>query len=164
MFHQRFKTANERFAEKFDVLPSGCWQWKGKDKGYPKFWTGAGYVRASRLALEKHLGKELAPNELACHHCDNVRCVNPAHLFASTQTGNMQDRAAKRRGRHPVGVANGRALLDEETVLRIRRMYAQGKASQDALALMFGVKQTTVSHIVRRDTWKHINDEPTVQA
>lgn len=45
--------------------------------------------------------------------------------------------------------------LDESDVVRIRDMAAKG-AAQATIADEYGIGQTTVSHIVRRSTWKHV--------
>lgn len=54
------------------------------------------------------------------------------------------------------GEKNGRALLNAEQVQAIRRRYKEGGISQDALAKEYGVKQITISAIVRRKLWKHL--------
>jgi group I intron endonuclease len=57
--------------------------------------------------------------------------------------------------RHPVkGEDNGNAILTWEKVSQIREMYATGEYSQEHLGLLFGVKQVTISAIVRLITWK----------
>jgi len=52
------------------------------------------------------------------------------------------------------GETNGRAILTSEQVSVIREMYATGDYSQDQLGLLFGVKQVTISAIVRQKIWK----------
>ena len=53
---------------------------------------------AHRYALERKLGRELEPGEVARHTCDNPICVNPDHLLPGTQRDNVDD--MMRRGRH----------------------------------------------------------------
>ena len=44
----------------------------------------------------------------------------------------------------------------EKQVGVIRLTYDLGLASQDALAGQYGVAQTMISKIVRRESWKHV--------
>lgn len=86
----------ERFWARVDrsAGPDACWPWTG-----PKNAQGYGIVSggtASRMALELTLGRRLAVRyELACHHCDNPPCCNPAHLFAGSHRDNAQDALRK---------------------------------------------------------------------
>lgn len=43
---------------------------------------------------------------MACHHCDNKKCVRPSHIFIGTQKDNMQDWTRKGKNR----LANDRSL------------------------------------------------------
>lgn len=54
------------------------------------------------------------------------------------------------------GEKHGAAKLTEEQVLEIRREYLTKTATQQALAIKYGVTQTLISAIVLRQIWKHI--------
>jgi group I intron endonuclease len=58
------------------------------------------------------------------------------------------------------GEKNGRAVLTDSDVREIRRRFAAGGISQQALADEYGVHQTAISKIVRRRAWSHLADEP----
>ncbi len=47
-------------------------------------------------------------------------------------------------------------IVSETDVVAIRRLYATGKYSQTVIGSMFGIKQPTVSAIIRRRLWKHV--------
>lgn len=100
----------QRFMAKYEVMPSGCWEWRGAcdTKGY-------GQIRVDHKArLATHIALELdgrpRPGRLtACHTCDNPPCVNPAHLWWGTQRENCHDSIAKGRANQS-GLAIGHAL------------------------------------------------------
>lgn len=54
------------------------------------------------------------------------------------------------------GVSNNKAVLNDEKVREIREKYGQG-ATQVALAAEYGVCQTTISRIVLRKGWNHVD-------
>lgn len=93
------------------------------------------------------------------HNCpggDNPACCNPAHLFLGTQADNVHDMMAKGRNTPQVGIANPRARLTEEDVREIRRLYATGDYAYAGIAEAFGVGETTISHVVKGDTWADV--------
>ena len=81
--------------------PAGCWEWRGSKRtnGYGYFVTARKKHQAHRLSYALTSGN-IPDGMLACHHCDNKACVNPAHLFIGTVRDNAQDMIAK--GRKPV--------------------------------------------------------------
>ena len=66
--------------------------------------------------------------------------------------------AAGAKLRHVAGTTtgedNGRAILTWDKVSEIRELYATGDFSQEKLGILFGVKQVTISAIVRHKIWR----------
>lgn len=78
-----------------------CWRWTGRRNVRTRraiFRVGGKQVYAARWLFEQVV-RPLADGERCLHLCDNVECVNPAHLFAGTQLDNIRDRDAKGRNR-----------------------------------------------------------------
>lgn len=130
-----------------------CWGWSGSvDKdGYGVVDDGGFPMRAHRASYEIHVG-EIPPKKKVCHTCDNPPCSNPAHLFVSTQRGNMQDR--NRKGRHAPthGMNHGAHKLTDDQVLAIRAT----QAVYATLAAQYGVSPATICMIKKRNRWKHL--------
>lgn len=95
---QYWQEALDRFADKITESANGCWEWTGHiDRdGYGLF-TALGRMKAHRFSFLAFCGV-IEPGYLVCHHCDNRRCCNPAHLYAGTNRDNIDDMLA--RGRH----------------------------------------------------------------
>lgn len=88
-------TALERFLDKVDVNPFGCWLWTATIDavGYGKFyWAVTGEESKPQGAHRFAYQQFVAPLELDCvidHLCGVRRCVNPNHLEQTTQWHNM---------------------------------------------------------------------------
>lgn len=144
----------ERFLAKVESGP-GCWEWTGakKENGYGAFGLSKGrLVYAHRFAYEQFVG-EIPGGMYVCHRCDHPGCVRPDHLFVGTSADNHADMIAK--GRSLAGERHHMAKLSEQSVKRIRRLWAQGWKQTD-LAALFGVHKGQVSSIVRGQSWRHL--------
>lgn len=137
------------------AMTSDCWLWtKNRDKdGYGRVKIEGKSYRAHRVAFA--LFKDFAnPRMMVCHKCDNPPCFNPDHLFAGYGSDNVRD--AYRKGRHSQKGerANGKKLSAAQ-VEEIKKLRATGRYSQKELGRMFGVRQTSISNILRGKTWTY---------
>lgn len=89
----------DRFWSKVDRQEGdGCWEWRGERNTHGQglcYFAGRRWS-ASRVAIVISEGY-IAPDMLACHHCDNPSCVRPEHLWAGTSLQRQVD--AVRRGK-----------------------------------------------------------------
>ena len=172
----------KRFWGKVNQAEEGCWLWQGTllKQGYGCFKIAGKMYKAHRVAYLYTEGA-IPTGLILCHSCDNRRCVRPDHLFLGTCKDNMQD--AVRKGRmatgdrsgarlHPErmvkgdahwchlnperqrGENNHHAKLGREQVEEIRVHYATGAVNQFVLAAEYHVAQTTISAVVRKESWK----------
>ncbi len=146
------------------IARSGCMEWQGATtNGYGVFCFRTPGVRQTRSVRAHryayHLAIGVVPDGMdVCHHCDNRRCINPAHLFLGTRADNMADMVAKgRQNRNPRawGEKHGNSKLTEIAVLAMRYARALG-STYDDLARDFGVSRSSVANIVTRRTWRHV--------
>ena len=140
---------------------NGCHLWTAcvDSYGYGRFSYFGRNVKAPRYAA----GMVDWPPEIETRHIcpgePNCLCVNPEHLTPGSNADNMRDKVEAGRQARQKGVDHGGAKLTEEQVLEIRRRYAAGGVSQQALGDEFGVAQHTISDIVRRRYWTHLEAE-----
>ncbi len=150
-------TEEERFWSKVDVrAPDECWPWSSalNEHGYGVFGGRKLPVLAHRAMWQVFNGP-IPAGMCVLHHCDNPRCVNPAHLWLGTNADNTADMMTK--GRHkPVslpGERNPNVRITADDVACIRALYAAGGISQDRLARQFGISQTQTSRVIRGESW-----------
>lgn len=142
---------SSRLAEKTSVLENGCWMYIGgwNTKNYGVFWVNGKSRTAHRVAYELYVGS--IPDDLSVlHTCDNPWCINPKHLFVGTQQDNIDDMISKGRDGF-IRTKNGRALLDEDDIIEIKKLLDQ--FSQQHIANQFGVSRSTISAISTGRNW-----------
>jgi hypothetical protein len=140
--------------------------------GYGKYDAGGITYRSHRIAYFLTHG-DIADDICILHRCDRPSCNNPRHLFAGTQTDNMQDCVSKGRynpltvdglpkakgkgiGKGPRGMDQWEAKLTDDGVVKIRELYASGSYRHMDLALMFSVSKSVIGKVCRRESWKHV--------
>lgn len=90
----------ERFTEKIEKAPDGCWLWRGgvdKETGYGKIGTSAYVVTGAHRVSYKLFVGDIPEGLDVCHKCSVRRCVNPDHLYAGTRKENMQQALRENR-------------------------------------------------------------------
>jgi hypothetical protein len=154
----------ERFEAKYARgAVDECWIWAGARHpfGYGELGGMTGGVRwkmrTHRMALERKLGRTLAPGEHALHDCDTPACVNPAHLSAGNARKNIHDMHARGRSVRgdQRGERHGMAKLDDDAVRKIRALLRAG-ASQQSVADRYLVHRRTIGRILSGKNWSHV--------
>lgn len=136
---------------------SACWLWRGYCHR-----NGHGQLKITALSKTPLFAHRVAyqftyrvdvAKFVVRHTCDNPPCVNPKHLELGTQRENMLD--MKLRKRAAFGERNGRAIVTELDVKRIREMPRD--ATNKAIGKQFGLSGAAVRSIRKRITWKHVS-------
>lgn len=145
------------FAERYEADPnSGCWLWsRGQTSdGYGSFQMGGRTVLAHRASWVIH-GRGDPAGRVVCHSCDTPCCVNPDHLFLGTHADNMADMRNKGRADRKLGQRNGRAALTDDQAREVLDLKGLG-FEQRGIARAYGVSDSTVSRIIRRESFPHV--------
>ncbi len=134
-----------RFFSKINITKS-CWIWTGIsdiNPPYGRIKIKGKLVLVHRFMYEYIYG--IIPNGLKVYHtCDNVKCVNPNHLFLGTQTDNMRDCAKKGR----IVSNKPRHRLSMADKIYIERM--NNSISTKKMAKNIGVHWTTILKYIKR--------------
>jgi len=77
--------------------PQECWLWQGSGHPYGQVRVGGRMVGAHRVAWILAHGRPIPRGQVIAHSCDTPRCVNPAHLEATSQAQNISDAVARGR-------------------------------------------------------------------
>lgn len=152
IYHLQLK---ERIMKNINCDENNCWNWQLRidDSGYGYATYRRSPMRTHRLSWIVFKG-EIPKGKCVCHSCDNRKCCNPNHLFIGSNKENSED--MKEKGRQVKGSKSPFSKLNENQVLEIRKLYETGNFTQLFLGEKFGVRQTKISEIVNRKTWKHI--------
>ena len=140
-------------------MRNDCILWKGccGSDGYGSVTIGGIQYRAHRIAWEKANKQKIPEGMWVLHHCDNPRCVNPAHLFLGTAKDNIQDCINKGRRNTPYGSIHHAAKINEKQAPEIKMM--RGIKLQKEVANKFGISVSNVSRIMRGKGLKHAEDQ-----
>jgi len=141
-----------------------CWIWQAsfETTGYGQMVIRVPdrqfHFSSHKLAWVIHHQRDVPDGLMVLHSCIDTRsCCNPNHLRPGDHFDNAQD--AVNQGRHysnPNGERAANVKLVNESVLKMRELYATGEYTNQALAGMFGVCDTRVWEIVTRKAWTHI--------
>lgn len=133
---------------------TGCWLWSGAKSGagYGKIARVIDgkkkYLKAHRVMASLVIGD--VTDKFVCHTCDVPSCCNPEHLFIGTAQDNVTDMISKgRMYNRNKGHDSVNAKLTPEQIHIIRST----NIPQYILAAEFGVGQTTVGRVRRRETY-----------
>lgn len=144
----------ERFLSRVDMKSdSDCWLWTGRTNpdGYGQF-DCQNTAIASHRYMWSILNGEIPSDMVICHKCDNPPCCNPQHLFMGTVQDNVRDRDTKGRQANHSGTKNGRAVLSEAEVLRVRALRDSG-VTYKGIAREMGVSEGCINHILNGRHW-----------
>ena len=134
------------FWRRLRISENGCWEcggWKNTRK-YPSVKIDGKVYYAHRIMYQMAIGP-IPDGHFVCHHCDNMLCINPCHLFCGTNAENLADAAVKNRFTHKLTVPE---------VHRIRQLCREG-FSQTQVGAMFSINQSNVSRILSRERRRH---------
>jgi hypothetical protein len=131
--------------------PEQCWPWLKADGSEAtwygnKLWLGRQQL-AHRIAYMLTYGT-MPP--LLMHSCDNPPCCNPAHLRPGSHKTNALER--KERGRGAAGSRHGNAVLTDDQVKEIRKLYDSGER-RSKIVEAYGISRSMVYNIGRRTHW-----------
>jgi DNA-binding transcriptional regulator YiaG len=139
-----------------------CWEWQGacNNTGYGTVaWHGKNYT-AHRIAawlsgLVESPAKPINAQEKShvLHKCDNRMCCNPNHFFIGSYSDNQLDAYAKKRKAQPKGEKHTNAKLTDKQAVEIRHNYKTYGLHQQKLADRYNVSQSTISKIIRGETY-----------
>ncbi|MCK5432434.1 MAG: HNH endonuclease [Gammaproteobacteria bacterium] len=159
------KTLKEKFFEKCRKNPdTGHWKWHGAldPHGYGHIRFYQKHHQAHRLAWEYLVGP-IPEGKVVCHKDESLgrHEVDPKNLFLGSYWDNERDKLEK--GRCQRGEDRPMSVLTEADVRKIFDYRLQGHSVTD-IAQQFDVTLSTVSGILKRTSWKHLEGLPEISA
>jgi HNH endonuclease len=150
----------QRIVKRTIISSNGCWLWCGtlSKSGHARVSIGKRHEKKSvylhRYIWTLFIGK-IPDGKCILHRCiGSANCWNPTHLYLGTPLDNARDREAQDRGGNHVGINNGRAVLTETDVVKIRKL--RPETTLVNLAKKFRISPTHVATICNGKSWTHI--------
>jgi transposase len=125
-----------------------------RPNGYPEMMINGKKISLHRFVLQQQGFQLIGRQIIACHKCNNRKCINPRHLYAGTPQQNSNDMVVS--GRSYKGEKQINSKLKESQVREIRQLHASG-LSYSQIAEKYSVHFSLVGYIVRREIWKHVD-------
>ena len=138
------------FYTRLEDAPDTCVEWPAyRDKdGYGRYSPPGENQMGAHVYQMRKLGHYLGINEVIAHTCDNPACFNPRHLYKATQKKNQQDMLDRGRLGLRKGETNNQAVLSNEQVEEVKRLYTGARGELTSLGKRFGVSRVTIKNIV----------------
>lgn len=144
-----------RFQVKREIILSD-----GKDSGGYRIVGLSKNGESKTFTVHRLVAIAFIPNPLSkptVNHKNSIRSDNRVeNLEWCTHSENIKHGFKHGLMSPPIGERSGSAKLTESDVLKIRSIYLAGGISQSQLGKMFGVTQTNILRILKKDTWAHI--------
>jgi hypothetical protein len=121
--------------------PSGCWIWQGRARKANKKHRTLPYgmfrsQTAHRAAYELLVGP-IPPKGFVCHACENILCVNPAHLYIGDVVSNNKDKI-------------GMHYKEKWRFNLAMKLYSEGEKTVKDICKTVGLSRTTIWREVKK--------------
>lgn len=125
-------------------------------KGYYYAYVAGQSIRVNIFVCESFHG--LKPDEgMEAAHINGIRSDNrPVNLTWKTQKDNDADKDIHGTRFIAHGERNGKTIITEDIVRRIRGIYHSGKANTSQIAKLFGLEKSGVAKIIKGTRWGHV--------
>lgn len=111
-------------------------------------------IYVHRMVLEAFVGPRPAGMECRHYPDGSVGNNNLTNLSWGTRSENSHDKYTQ--GTKDIGESSSTAKLSEEQVKEIISKHISGKQTQSRLAVDYGVSQSLISRIIRKERWSHV--------
>lgn len=118
-------------------------------------------TKVDHAVAEAFLGPK-PPGAWVCHRNDVPADNVPENLYYGNASSNLRD-AYRNDRRYQAGERNGNAKLTWKQVCAIRSAVASGAASQADCARKYGVRTSSICHIVHHKRWANAATGPGVE-
>lgn len=127
--------------------------------GYPIVTVGSNKKRVQKT-VHRIIAETFIPNPQnlpEVDHIDNDKTNNRVENLRWISSFENKSRIPFQvRSECRIGSKNGNAKLNEDQVREIRQLYNAGEYNMNQLSKMYSCGWTTINHIVKNETWKHI--------